>query len=793
MNLFFLKDASEESEEKENICPVKNVKNDGEAAVGLQIETEEGETSCQEVEASVASPEQEEQSNRSSPAKKTRRGAQVRTARRSQKSQGRQVDSDSLSGTVAGSEEETSAGSPKSVPCVRVRRGKSAVDLLEDVPVQTPDRKYTRGKIPKEQAEAQKPARASAEALKPRRGRKAERDVSPVVDLTASAEVEDSVKTPAPARTKRGRKEKHEPENPQKPEASVGVASESAELQPSEETEPPVKSNTRARRGRTTKQEPTTAAEVEESSDAVVEVEAVVLESSKIKSAAKTRRGRLTKKEMLKTSQFEESCEPTLTVMESDVKSSDAVIVTEPKLSAIAEDQSAAETVQANSKPRRGRAAKKETPQAEDTSKPTLDPEVLPEERTRMPVVKSRRGRSANPGALINQGAADESNIEPSAVEPEPKAEAPAVRSGRGAGNKQVKSQVEDAANGPFTETSAAATVAEEPAVKNVRGGRRTKQPKAQVLDDSQDSEPIRQLEASAARSSRGKRTAAVKDEPDAPVKRVRRGATLEAPPVVKPSRGRKAATKSEPEEVSEGSTSVVGPIEETSNETKVPGSATEETPLSEAEAKRGRGRIVKKAKVSTKDTSVREAEEAAAEEEPQQKMSRKKDEPAAKDDAETKQSVHPSVKGRKGRGAKEQEEPEKEKPAAEESIQPVRRGRAAASVGLEVAARQKRGQKRKDLEVEGDKIPDTESLPKRKRGKGAGAEAQTDAAAAPGRGRRTAAKEAEETSVVEAEEAPKKEEKPVRGRRKAAPEDVPPQAEDPISGEFSPLLLRIF
>ncbi|XP_053496588.1 proliferation marker protein Ki-67 [Ictalurus furcatus] len=787
--VLLLEDASEESEEKENICPVEDVKNDGEAAVGLQIETEEGETSCQEVEASVASPEQEEQSNRSSPDKKTRLGAQVRTARRSQKSQERQVDSDSLSGTVAGSEEETSAGSAKSVPCVRVRRGKSAVDHLEDVPVQTPDRKYTRGKIPKEQAEAQKPARASAEALKPRRGRKAERDVSPVVDLTASAEVEDSVKTPAPARTKRGRKEKHEPENPRKPEASVeevGVASESAELQPSEETEPPVKSNTRARRGRTTKKEPTTAAEVEESSDAVAEVEAVVLESSKIKSAVKTRRGRLTKKEMLKTSQLEESCEPTLTVMESDVKSLDAVVVIEPKLPAITEDQSAAETVQANSKPRRGRAAKKETPQAEDTSKPTLDPEVPPEERTRMPVVKSRRGRSANPGALINQGAADESNVEPPAVEAEPKPEAPAVRSGRGAGNKQVKPQVEDGANGPSTETSAAAAVAEEPAMKNVRGGRRTKQPKAQVLDDSQDSETIQQLEAPAARSSRGKRTAAVKDEPDALVKRGRRGATVEAPPVVKPSRGRKAVTKSEPEEVSEGSTSVVGPIEVTSNETKVPGSATEETPLSEADskaaAKRGRGRIAKKAKVSTKDTSVREAEEAAAEEEPQQKMSRKKNEPAAKDDAETKQLVHPSVKGRKGRGAKEQEEPEKEKPAAEESIQPVRRGRAAASVGLEVAARQKRGQKRRDLEVEGDKIPDTESLPKKKRGKGAGAEAQTDSAAAPGRGRRTAAKEAEETSVVEAEGAPKNEEKPVRGRRKAAPEDVPPQAEDPIS-----------
>ncbi|KAB5555188.1 hypothetical protein PHYPO_G00030620 [Pangasianodon hypophthalmus] len=874
-----VEDASVESEEKENICPVEDVKNDTEAAVGLQIETEEAKTSCQEVgevtscdvmtnadkdvqetpletvctsetistavEATpaVPSPKAEEQTNRSSTAKKTRRGVQVRKAQKSQKSQEHQVDSDSLSVTVAGAEEEPSAESVKSVPSVRGMRGKSAIELTEDVPVQSPARKSSRGRIPKEQVKAQKSSLVSAEdeqvALKPRRGRKAEQDVEvlqvdPVTDLKASAEVEVSMKSPAPARAKRGRKQKHELENPQEPEAlpeasveEVGVASESAELQPSAETEAPVKSNTRARRGRTTKKEPTTAAEVEETSDikspdAAVEVKAVVLESSKIESAAenenslksttKSRRGRPTKKGMLKASQVEESPEPTPIVVESDDKSSDVVAalvdLVEPKLPESTEVQSAAESedpIKANSKPRKGRATKKETSvtaQVEETSKPTSDSEVLPEEHTQMPMVKSRRGRRVNPVALNNQAVVDESNVEPQTVESQPKPEAPAVRSSRGARNKSLKPQVEDAANDPATETSATAAVTEEPAeepvVKNVRGGRRKKQaePKAQVLDDSQEEaqdkpsiETIQQSEAPAAKSARGKRTAAVKDEPEAPGKRGRRAATVEVPPsVVKPSRGRKAAAKSEPEEA----TAVVEPVEQTSNETNEPGSVTDETPLAQAEseevgvssevvAKRGRGRITKKAKVSTKDTqTVNEAEEKAAEEEPQLKKSKKKDEPAAKDDAETKQSV----KGRKGRGAKKQEEPENEKPAAEENVQPVRRGRAGASVVSqhdEVAACPKRGQKRKETEVVAEETPDAESLPKRKRGRGAGAEAQTDAAV-PGKGRRTAAKETEETSEVEAEEAPKKEEKPGRGRRKATQEDVPPQADDAVS-----------
>ncbi|MCJ8738146.1 hypothetical protein PDJAM_G00032200 [Pangasius djambal] len=880
-----VEDASAESEEKENICPVEDVKNDTEAAVGLQIEMEEAKTSCQEVgevtscdvmtnadrdvqetpletvyasetismavEATpaVASPKPEEQSNRSSSAKKTKRGVQARMAQKSQKSQAHQVDSDSLSTTVAGTEEEPSADSVKSVPSVRGMRGKSAIELTEDVPAQSPARKSARGRIPKEQVEAQKSSPVSAEdeqvALKPRRGRKAKQDVEvlqvdPVIDLKASAEVEISMKSPAPARAKRGRKQKHESENPQEPEAlleasveEVGVASESAELQPSAETEAPVKSNTRARRGRTTKKEPTTAAEVEETSDikspdAAVEVKAAVLESSKIESTAenenslksttKTRRGRPTKKEMLKTSQVEESPEPTPIVVESDVKSSAVVAeldvdIAEPKLPESTEVQSAAETedsIKANSKPRRGRATKKETPvtaQVDETSKPTSDSEVLPEEHIQIPVVKSRRGRRVNPVALNNQAVVDESNVEPHAVESQPKPEAPAVRSSRGARNKQLKPQVEDASNDPATETIATAAVTEEPAeepvVKNVRGGRRKKQaePKAQVLDDSQeeaqdkpsiDSETIQQSEAPAAKSARGRRTAAVKDEPEAPVKRGRRAATVEVPPpVVKPSRGRKAAARSEPEEVTEDATAVVEPVKETSNQTNEPGSVTEEPPVAQADseeagvssevvAKRGRGRITKKAKVLTKDTSVSEAEEKAAEEGPQLKKSKKKDEPAAKDDAETKQSV----KVRKGRGAKKQEEPENETPAAEENVQPVRRGRAGASVVSqhdEAAACPKRGQKRKETEVAAEETPDAESLPKRKRGRGAGAEAQTDATV-PGKGRRTAAKETEETSEMEAEEAPKKEAKPVRGRRKATQEDVPPQADDPVS-----------
>lgn len=778
-----------ESKEKGNICPVEDVKKDTEA-----------KTSSQEVE--------DEQTNTSSPAKKTRRGAQVRMAQKTQKIQEHLVNSDSLSPTAAGAEEETIADSAKSVSTVRGRRGKSAIDLLENVLVQSPARKSTRGKNLKEQVEAPKSSYASAEdvqvALKPRRGRKAEQDVKvlqvgPVVDLKVSAEVEVSMKSPAPARAKRGRKGKHELENPQEPEPlpevsveEVGVVSESAELQPSADTEAPVKTTTRARRGR---KEPTVAAEVEETSDvksadaAVEVVESAAENEDSLKSTTKTRRGRATKKVMLKTSQVEESLEPTLT---DDV---------EPKLSDSTEVQSAEteDHVKPNSKPRRGRAAKKEIPvtaEVEETPKPISDPEVLPEEHTEIPL-KSRRGRKVNPVVLNSQAVVDESTVEPHPVESPPKPEAPAVRSSRGARNKQLKPQVEDAANGYDTEiiTNAALTEepAEEPVVKNIRGGRRTKQPKAQVLDDSReevqdkpstDSEPNQQSEAPAARSARGKRTAAVKDESEAPVKRGRRAATVEVPlPIVKSSRDRKAASKSEPEEVIEDATVVVEPVEEARNETKVPASVTEETlhvkTDSEVVAKRGRGRVTKKSKVSTKDTSVHEAGEEAAVEKPQLN----KDEPADKDDpsvAEIKQSG----KGRKGRVAKKREEPEMEKPAVEENVQPGRRGRVAALIisQHEAAASPKRGQKRKGMEVVAEETVDTESLPKRKRGKGTGVKAET-IAAVPSKGRKTAAKEAE------AEEAPKKEEKPVRGRRKATQEDAPPQAEDPVPGRFSLLL----
>ncbi|KAK3559075.1 hypothetical protein QTP86_002989 [Hemibagrus guttatus] len=614
--VLLVEDASMESKAKGNICPVEDVFNDTEA-----------KTSSQEVE--------EEQSNISSSAKKTRRGAQV--------------------------------------------------------------------------------------ALKPRRGRKAE-------DVELLQE--------------------------------VGVASESAELQPSAETEAPVKIITRARRGR---KEPTVAEEVEETSDvksadAVVEVvESAAENEDSLKSTTKTRRGRATKKEMLKTSQVEESLEP--------------------KLPDSPEFQSAEteDHVKTNSKPRRGRATKKEIPvtaEVEETPKPISDPYVLPEEHTEIPL-KSRRGRKVNPVALNSQAVVDESPVESHPVESQPKPEAPAVRSGRGARNKQLKPQIEDATNSRATEIITTASLTEEPAeqpvVKNVRGSRRTKQPKAQVLDDSQeevqdkpstDSEPIQQSEAPAARSARGKRTAAVKDESEAPVKRGRRAATVEVPPpVVKSSRGRKAAAKSEPEDA----TVVVEPVEETSNETKVVPSVTEEAlhvqTDSEVVAKRGRGRITKKSKVSTKDTSVNEA----AVEEPQLK----KDEPADKNDP----SVAAIKQSGKGRVAKKQEEPEMEKPSAEENVQPTRRGRAAASVlsqHHEVAVCPKRGQKRKCMEVVAEETVDTESLLKRKRGRGAGVEAET-VAAVPSKGRKTAAKEAE---------APKKEEKPVRGRRKVTWEN---QAEDPV------------
>lgn len=807
-----------ETEEKEKTCPVEDVKNYTEKDYGLQIETEEAETSnlevkpvtpckvmtnadkdvqetphetistpevstaVEETSSSVASLTQEEQSNKSPPAKKTRRGAPVRMAEKSGKSWEHQVDLDSLSATVAETEKKPSADSVKSVPSLRGRRGKSAIEQLESVLVQSPAKKSTRGRIAKEQVEASNSSSSTENeqvAPKPRRGRKQQDaevlQVCPVIDLKASAKVEDSMKSPASARARRGRKGKHESENPPEPEAlpeasveEVGVASESAELQPSAKTEA---SNTRAKRGRTTRKEPTSA-EVKKTSDvrspdAVKVVESAAESEGSLKS---TRRGRLTRKDVVKTSKVAESPEPMPIVMES---------VVESKLPENTDVQTVAVTpVKATPKPRRGRAANKAqgtiTAQVEETSKPASDTEVLPVESTEMPL-KSRRGRRGNPVALNNKAVVT--------VEPEP--EAPAVRSGRGARNKTKPEDPTKTVPTPaLTEEQA-----EEPVVKNIRGGRRAKPPEAQVLDETQeeaqdkptsiDLETSQQLEAPAARSTRGKRTAAVKEKPEVPVKRGRGAATVEvSSPVVRSSRARRAAAKSEPEEVTEDSTVVMKPVKETSTEANV-------TPLvqadSEVVARRGRGKTSKTSKILTED-QVNKAEEVAAA--PTEPHFTSEEEPAAEDHpsiAETKQSVPPPVKGRKGRGAKKQEEPETEKPAAEETVQPLRRGRAAAR--QEVVVSPKRGQKRKEAEVAAEETPDTEALPKRRRGKVVGAEAQADTAA-PGKGRK-GAKEAENAPEGEAEEPPKKEEKPARGRRKAAQDEVLPQPEDPVPGEF--------
>lgn len=798
---------------------MKNYTDEAEARSSCQdieIMANVNENVCTDVEAppSVTSPKQGQQSNRSSPAKEARCGTRVRTAQKPQKSN--QVDSDSL--PVTGTEEEHSADSVKSVNSVRGRRGKSAIELVKDVPVQSPARKSTRGRIPKEHVEAQKSSHASAKdekvAPKPRRGRKIEQvlQVGPVTDLM---EVEASITSPAPARTKRGRKENHVSENLQETKAvseasieEVKVASKTADLQPSTETEAHAKSSTRARRGRTRK-ESTTDTEVEETAE--IKNPNVVLERSKIepaaesesslKSATKPKSVRFMKNETLKTSQVKESSQPTPIVVESDVESSD--IVVEPKSPEGTEVQLALETenhVKPNPKSRRGRAAKKESPvptQVGENFKVTSDFAVLPEKHTQMPVVKSRRGRRVNP--VVE----DESNVEPHMNECQPK---PAVRSSRGARNKHVKLQMEETANGPATETVAKAAVTEEPAeepvVRSVRGGRRTKPLKSQVLEDSQEeahdkpSIDFETIQAPAARSARGKRPAAVKGEPETPGKRGRSKATVDVPrPIVKPSRSRKAAANLEPE-VAKDCAIVVEPVEETSNKAKVTWSVMEETPSAQVDSKgvgvsselvprRGRGRIAKKAKVSTKDASVSEVEEES------RLTSETKEEPAAKDSAEPKQLVPPSVKGRKGRSAKKQvEEPEKEKPAVEETVQPVRRGRAGASVVSqhgESAVYSKRGQKRKTIEVVAE--PDTEFVPKR--GKAVSAEAQQEAAVRV-KGRRTVIKEREETCEVTAGEPSKKDQKPIRGRRKATREDVLPQ--DSISGTcFSILVDKAF
>ncbi|KAI4887627.1 hypothetical protein NFI96_016631, partial [Prochilodus magdalenae] len=634
----------EESEDKENICPVEVAEPIPQEEEGGLVKATNEELLVQESVSETlsrtvdATPKKEEKAEMSSSVKKTPRGGRMRTGQKS-------PSVDSASSAVVELLEEDIV--EETLPTMKGKRGKT---VEEPVSMSSPVRKSAR--LPKGQVEDKEvnqttPAPKTSEdveqdsecpsvAVKPRRGKKADQTAESVLaeDAVAgleatepSAEVEVSVKSPTPApKARRGRKGKQETEVP--PAIPASEEPEKEDLAP--ESELP--------------------------------------SSSEIKTNTRTRRGKQTKKENLKAVQVEEPADLTPANGEPD----GAVVVAD------------------------------ELPQ--------------------MPVEKPGRGRRAKPGALKDLQVVDEpkADVEPVVVESAP----PAVRSARGAKSRQQKPEVtEDVDEQPATaDTKAAVTETEGTVVKNVRGGRRTKQTKAAELSEDAHEEPevdhdaAKQSVTPVTKPTRGKRTGVVRDESEGPVKRGRRAAaTAEVPPpVVRPSRGKKAAVVAEREDVPEDATAVEEPVKDNSKVGTPPESQPEEAPVlqasseasvcdsvdvSEVPAKRGRGRYAKAVSKAeepvaeeTKRSTSKKAvnwnsdlvawknieKPPAAEEEPQQKSSRRKAEPAAKastkdpSGSETKQSADAPTKGRRGRAAKKQDEPlmEKLEVAAEEEPQ---------------------------------------------------------------------------------------------------------------------------
>ncbi|KAL7857428.1 hypothetical protein SRHO_G00163270, partial [Serrasalmus rhombeus] len=706
-----VEDVNKESDDKENICPVKSMQHEIEAVAIPTIPLEEDVssvkmTNCEEdrniqeqlvqeslseavspvVDAtpSLPTPKKEEKAEISSPVKKTYHGGRVKTIQKTQ-----EINSDSPA--VSESQEENTA--VETVPLlsgpVKGRRGKMVID--EPVSMPSPVRKSARGRVPKHKVEDMEANHAQAfkpsedvkqvsecltKAVKPRRGKKAEQDsgVESVLQVHSvagseatepSAEVEKSLKSPAPStKTNKGRKGNQEiedlPINPAPEESNMPAAKVKRGRKGKQETEdPPV---IPASQEPEESNIPEAIVEKEVVAPESVELQSTVVTDAPVKTNTRTRRGR-PMKDSLKTVEVQEIAEK----VESGITSSDAVVVAD--------------------------------------------------ELPKTPVVKPGRGRRAKPGTLKGL---------PVVVDPKDDIESEVTESEQKPALPEVSEDVHD--HPATAETSAVVTEREGHVgtmVKNVRGSRRTKQPKAaQVSEDKSevDIAPTEESETPVIKSVRGKRTAVVTNEPEGPVKRGRRAAAVaELPSFAKPSRGRKTAVKAEQDEVPEDATAAEEPAKDTRKAVTLLESKPVETSISQASsdvavcdavediaevpAKTGRGRYAKKAKALTnpvnsaedptfeeagfaskRNTSkkavnwnsdlvawknIKEMEPPAAEEEPQQKKertSRKKAEPAAKPSTEDASVSELPTRGRRGRVAKKQDEPlEKSDTAAEE------------------------------------------------------------------------------------------------------------------------------
>ncbi|KAK1794375.1 hypothetical protein P4O66_011262, partial [Electrophorus voltai] len=803
----------EDLEDKENICPAEGMNSKTEAAIAIQevsqVELEkEAETtlktkmsqsdeeneiisveiSCSKENSQILDPlvgaectyqdldatpslSAVEQVGKSCHAKKNQHGGRVKAQKPQQSDRG-----DSASAVVPGKNKCTSVDAVET-PAPRRRRGKAFVVELEIAPVPSPVRRSARGMVPKHHFEEER----HVEAPKlPQR----------------VADGKQNSKCPSAAKARRAQKAK--------PDVMVGQVLETK-----------------------TSADPTTAEPPK-----VVEA----LQKSPVP-AANGKRGRGTKQEAEKSLLVPTTQEPQGMIVP------EGVVVETDMASGGSELQSLAE---ANTRSRRGRGRKKETlkaAQVEEMTESTtanVEPDssmvvVVSDGQPQMSAVKPRRGRRAKPGVLKDQAVVAEppADAEPVAVVHPP------ARSSRGARPRVLKPQADQ----PAVEPSASAAEpvrCEQVVVKNIRGGRRKMQPKDQASEDTQevdkdkpqvDSDRAGQTEAPAIKSARGKRAATIR-EPEVAVKRGRRGAATASaaaevpPPAVKSSRGRKATVKAEDAPVPEE------PVRETSEAGRVAASEKNWTPVAEAGpggaqdtgsevvGKRGRGRLAKKAKVSSQDNSVKEAEELTTakesaldcenrktskktvnwnsdlvcirevklgKEELEQK-SKKKADPAAmaiKEPSvmETKQPEGPPAKSRRGGVVKRRDEPaaRQSEVAAEENASRAGRGRAAASRANDgMAACPKRGNRNKEMETAAEETPGVKSTPKTKTGKAARPQAQVEVDVL-GKRRRAPATRVAPAAEAEPSEPAADNGKPERGKRKAA-RDVSAQAEGPTS-----------
>ncbi|KAA0725541.1 hypothetical protein E1301_Tti010297 [Triplophysa tibetana] len=419
---------------------------------------------------------------------------------------------------------------------------------------------------------------------------------------------------------------------------------------------------------------------------------------------------------------------------------------------------------------RRGRPQKNEIVKTEPT--PSLESDLTSTQVdvvAEKPPAKSGRGRTSKKETTKDQTVDDEPKIE-AAVDSQDEPEAPVVKSVRGRRAKQQKPQMaEDVDNQSVADASTRATVTEEYPeieVKSVRNGRRAKQMSKEIPVESEENvvSVAEQAKVPFVKATRRRQIAKEAESvADVPVKRGRRAVVDPTPPVaVVSGRGRKAAVKAElgvTENVA-SSEEQVKSIKQTRRTAKVPEpkKVSSESVADEKSGLEKVGRAIrgKKEKDSTKDASKTQMNDSVKPEEDTVtkssktvnwspalatskeiedfetstdfkeaplKKSKKLDKSSAKTMCtESDQSTDQPIRGRRGRGARKEEEASVDDLPEEPQMKakPLRRGKAAASAAskaepIDIKASTSLKRRRNDPLAVTDDLGDKELLPKRR------------------------------------------------------------------------------